>query len=252
MDNRSLDRALDVMTGLLNGEEIRGDKGGNIALYEEYMNNPEVYQIVRQMVKKMNLNLYEYGGGLYLTAGDNNRVFGYTNEELRKLLGVRLNRELFLCYFIIYIVMTRFYTDSGTYNFVEYIKADDVIQGVTEALSYVTASLHVLVDDEVSEESFQMMARIWGDMPVMSGDDQLSLRSSRNSQAGYVKRVLNFLVEQELLIEADGRYYPKDRLRAVTENYFEEYKGKLYRILSRQTDRKEEAGNAIYKQDTGE
>ena len=94
MDSKSLDRALDVMTGLLNGEEIRSDKGSNIALYEEYMNNPEVYQIVRQMVKKMNLDLYEYGGGLYLTAGENNRVFGYTNEELRKILGVRLNREL--------------------------------------------------------------------------------------------------------------------------------------------------------------
>lgn len=248
MDSKSLDRALDVMTGLLNGEEIRSDKGSNIALYEEYMNNPEVYQIVRQMVKKMNLDLYEYGGGLYLTAGENNRVFGYTNEELRKILGVRLNRELFLCYFIIYIVMTRFYTDSGTYTFVEYIKVDDIIQGVTEALAHVTASLHVLVDEELSEESFKTMAKLWGDMPVMTGDDQSILRSARNSQAGYVKRTLNFLVDQELLLEADGRYYPKDRLRAVIENYFEEYKGKLYRIMSG----KEEAEDAVHEQNPGE
>jgi hypothetical protein len=217
-------------------------------LYEEYVNNPEVYQIVQQMIKKMNLNLYEYNNGLYLTAGDNNQVFGYTNEELRKILGVRLNRELYLCYFIIYIVMTRFYTDSGTYTFVEYIKAEDIIQGVTEALSHITSQLQVLVTEEIEEESFRMMAMLWGDMPVMTGDEQSILRSARNSQAGYVKRVLNFLVDQELLAEAEGRYYPKDRLRAVIENYFEEYKGRLYQIISG----KGESDDAVHEQSSGE
>lgn len=247
MESRSLDKALDLMTGLLTGEEIRSDRGSNLALYEEYINNPEVYQIVQQMVKKMNLNLYEYNNGLYLTAGENNRVFGYTNEELRKILGVRLNRELYLCYFIIYIVMTRFYTDSGTYTFVEYIKAEDIIQGVTEALAHITSQLQVLVTDEIEEESFRMMAMLWEDMPVMTRDEQAVLRSARNSRAGYVKRVLNFLVDQELLAEAEGRYYPKDRLRAVIENYFEEYKGRLYRIMSG----KGEDDDAVYEQSPG-
>lgn len=247
MESRSLDKALDLMTGLLTGEEIRSDRGSNLALYEEYINNPEVYQIVQQMVKKMNLNLYEYNNGLYLTAGENNRVFGYTNEELRKILGVRLNRELYLCYFIIYIVMTRFYMDSGTYTFVEYIKAEDIIQGVTEALAHITSQLQVLVTDEIEEESFRMMAMLWEDMPVMTRDEQAVLRSARNSRAGYVKRVLNFLVDQELLAEAEGRYYPKDRLRAVIENYFEEYKGRLYRIMSG----KGEDDDAVYEQSPG-
>jgi sensor histidine kinase YesM len=175
-------------------------------------------------------------------------VFGYTNEELRKILGVRLNRELYLCYFIIYIVMTRFYTDSGTYTFVEYIKAEDIIQGVTEALSHITSQLQVLVTEEIEEESFRMMAMLWGDMPVMTGDEQSILRSARNSQAGYVKRVLNFLVDQELLAEAEGRYYPKDRLRAVIENYFEEYKGRLYQIISG----KGESDDAVHEQSSGE
>ena len=51
---------------------------------------------------------------LYVTAGDENRVFGYTNDELKKAIGLRLNRELFLAYLIIYDVMTLFYeTTSG-------------------------------------------------------------------------------------------------------------------------------------------
>ena len=34
--------------------------------------------------------------------------FGYTNDELKKAIGLRLNRELFLAYLIIYDVMTLF------------------------------------------------------------------------------------------------------------------------------------------------
>ena len=57
-------------------------------------------------LKKMNLDIYEYKNSLYVSAGQNNPVFGYTNEELRKELGVKLNRELYLAYFVIYNTIT--------------------------------------------------------------------------------------------------------------------------------------------------
>ena len=94
MEIRNLDRALDIVSKLINGENV-GENGDNEALYQEYSTNAQVYDIVMMTLKKMNLDIYEYKNSLYVSAGQNNPVFGYTNEELRKELGVKLNRELY-------------------------------------------------------------------------------------------------------------------------------------------------------------
>ena len=105
MENRNLDKALDIVSKLITGENV-SERGENAALYQEYNNNAEVYDIVHMSLKKLNLNIYEYNNGLYVSAGDNNRVFGYSNEELRNVLGLRVNKELYLAYFIIYNIIT--------------------------------------------------------------------------------------------------------------------------------------------------
>ena len=105
MENRNLDKALDIVSKLITGENV-SERGENAALYQEYNNNAEVYDIVHMSLKKLNLNIYEYNNGLYVSAGDNNRVFGYSNEELRNILGLRVNKELYLAYFIIYNIIT--------------------------------------------------------------------------------------------------------------------------------------------------
>ena len=113
MEQRNLDKALDIVSKLLMGEEI-SEKGSNAALYQEYNNNGEVYDIVHMSLKKMNIHMYEYANGLYVSAGENNRAFGYSNEELRREIGIRNNRELYLAYFVIYNVLTFFYQSSDS------------------------------------------------------------------------------------------------------------------------------------------
>ena len=210
MQDKEFDKALDIVSILLNGGEI--SKKENIILYEEYENNTEVFDMVRKVFKKMNINLYEYNYGLYISAGENNKVFGYSNEELKKEMGIKLNRELYLCYFIIYIIITRFYKDSSNYTFVEYIKLEDVVCAMDNALKSITE-----------------IALTWEDMPIIGQGE--TTRASRGSKSGFVKLTLNFLVNQELLIEEDSRYYPRDRFKALIENYFDEYKGRIYEIL---------------------
>ena len=57
-----------------------------------------MYDIVAMIMIILNLNLYEYQDAVYLTAGEGNRVFGYTNDDMKRLLGLRLNRELYMVY----------------------------------------------------------------------------------------------------------------------------------------------------------
>lgn len=241
MDNRNIDRALDVVSKLMTGEELHR-KGSNSVLYEEYMENSEVYDLVKRILGKLNLSLYEHNDSLYVTAGDHNRVFGYTNEELRKALGVRLNRELYLCYFIIFELITLFYRDSGTYTYLEYVKMEDIIHAVDGALAYVTENMEVMVMNELEENSFKTIAMLWGDMPIATAEEG-AVRAARNSKSGFTKLVLNFLTAQGLLAEAEERYYPTGRMRALVENYFDEYKGRLYELMS---SKKEERDDASY------
>ncbi len=227
MQDKEFDKALDIVSILLNGGEI--SKKENIILYEEYENNTEVFDMVRKVFKKMNINLYEYNYGLYISAGENNKVFGYSNEELKKEMGIKLNRELYLCYFIIYIIITRFYKDSSNYTFVEYIKLEDVVCAMDNALKSITDDLKVFNMEEIEVNSFKEIALTWEDMPIIGQGE--TTRASRGSKSGFVKLTLNFLVNQELLIEEDSRYYPRDRFKALIENYFDEYKGRIYEIL---------------------
>lgn len=230
MEDRNLEKALEIVSALISGEEIGRTVKKNVSLYETYESSSEVYELVHKVLKSFNLSLYEYKENLYITAGEKNRVFGYSNEELKKTLGIKLNRELYLCYFIIYNIMIKFYHDTSGDTLAEYIKIDETIHMVDDALVGVVRKLESSPFEEAEEESFRSLAVLWEDLPIMSGEES-SMRAARNSKAGYVKLVFNFLVSQDLFIESNERYYPKDRMRALMENYFEEYQGRLHELI---------------------
>lgn len=246
MEEKNLEQAMEIVARLLDGEEISRSQKKQIALYEEYSSNTEVYDLVQQMLKYMNLKLYEYRDGLYLTAGENNRTFGFSNEELKRTLGVKLNKELYLCYFIMYQIVCFFYKDTASPNFVEYIRIEDVIRSVDSGLRPVLESLESVIEGETEEESFQALSLLWSELPLVAGEEGSGIRAAKNSKSGYVKLTFNFLVSQKLLVEEKERYYPKDRFRALIENYFEDYQSRLYEILQKRRSAGEEQEDAAY------
>lgn len=237
MEMKNLEKAVDIYAKLITGEEIKRG-GANENLYEDYYGNAEVYEIVGIMLKKLNLSIYEYKESLFLSAGEGNRIFGYTNEELKRALGIRYNRELYLCYFIIYQILLTFYTDSASYQFKEYVKLETVIEEVTKALSVFTKDIAVYGMGEEEAETFQAVALLWDELPASTARNGDDVRASRASKAGITKLTFNFLAEENLFVEVEHRYYPTDRFKAVVEHYFEEYRGRIYELLS------EEASNA--------
>ena len=178
----------------------------------------------------MNISLYEYDNSLYASPGENNKVFGYTNDDLKRVIGVRLNKELYLCYFIIYNVITWFYKDSTTRTFNEYLKIQDIVSSVNASLSNIVNNFEIVDMDTVEEGSFKEIALLWEDMPMVANVNT-NVRASRGSKVGFVKMTLNFLIDQGLLTENNERYYPKKRMKALVTGYFEEYKGRLYDIM---------------------
>lgn len=231
MDSRNMDKALDIYAKLTMGEEVRRSHPETGILYEEYFSNAEVYEILNRLLKKLNLNIYEYKEALYLTAGEGNRVFGYSNEELKRLIGLRYNKELYLGYFVMYQILLLFYQDSASYQFREYVKLEEIAKEVTGALSGITKDLSVYAMDDIEENSFKTIALLWEELPLVTNEDRDQLRASRASQMGFTKLICNFLLSQNLFVEVNERYYPTDRMKALTEQYFEDYRGRIYELL---------------------
>lgn len=230
METKNLDKALDIVSCLLCGDTV-SDKAGNASLYQEYNNNGEVYDIVHKVLKKMNMKIYEYDNCLYVSAGENNRVFGYSNEEIRKEIGIRNNKELYLAYFIIYNVLTLFYQSSDSAAYLEFVRVEEIINSVDAALSGVLDKSMGIVLDEIEENSFKQIALSWDELPAASLEEIKDTRAARNSKAGFVKLVMTFLIRQDLMLENSGCYYPKNRFKALSENYFEDYRGRLLEVM---------------------
>ncbi len=236
MEERSLDKALDIYSTLITGQEVSRSNPDTRELYEEYYSNQAVFDITNRLMKKLNLNVYEYEDSIYITAGDGNRIFGYTNDDMKKMLGLRLNKELYMAYFIIYNALLAFYQDSSSYQVKEYVKQEDLLEQVTSYLATITADISVYSMDELAEDSFKTIALLWDELPVVTSDDKDKNRASRASRVGFIKLTFNFLVAQKLFVEVEERYYPTKRFKAIAENYFEEYKGRIYKVLGGETD----------------
>lgn len=221
MEKRNLDKALDIVSALLLGEQV-SLTGSNASLYEEYSHNGEVYDVLTSILKKMDINLYEYNNSLFISAGTNNRVFGFSNEELKRLMGLRLNKELFLVYFIIFCTITEFYHDSQNSTYLEFIRIEDVIKSVNAQVLTMIDHSKGIVTDEADGDSIKAMALLWDELPDVSVEDKQNGRAARNSHLGFVKLTFNFLVSQGLFNEMEDRFYPTDRFRAIAQNYFEE------------------------------
>ena len=233
MDSRNMEKALEIYAKLTMGEEIKRSHPENGSLYEEYEQNAEVYEILNQILKKLNLTVYEYREALYLSAGEGNRVFGYTNEELKRLMGLRYNKELYMGYYVMYRLLLCFYKDSATYQYREYVHLEELVNEITVSLTAITSDLQVYGMEDLEENSFKSIALLWEELPLVTGEEREQLRASRASQMGFTKLVCNFLVNQGLLLEAGDRYYPTDRMKALTEQYFEEDRGRIYELLER-------------------
>ncbi len=242
MENRNLEKALDIVSVLITGQTV-SEQGEYAALYQEYNNNTEVFDMVQMTLQKMNLSLYAYNNSLFVSAGENNTVFGYSNEELRKVLGVKVNRDLYLAYFVMYHVMMEFYKDTVSSTYAEFVRSEEIIRAVDESAAAILKGREGFVTDEIVANSFTELALRWEELPVMTVEENSEVRAAKNSKSGFVKMVFNFMVSQELLMVSDDRYYPTDRFRAMVEHYFDDYKGRFTEQMQQMMRGEEDAAD---------
>ena len=225
MDEKTISTAMEIFSLLISGEEIARNKPSTGELYQTYYSNSGVYDMVTRLLGRLNITVYEYNETLFVTAGEGNKVFGYTNDDLKKMLGLRLNRELYLVYFIIYQTLLFFYTDSATYQTRDYIRLEELLSVVNTAAEGIVKETEVYESlNEKEREGFKSVALLWHELPLSSNDDPDRNKAGRSSRLGMVKLTMNLLQGEKLFITTEDRFYPTDRFHAMAEGYFEDAK----------------------------
>ena len=229
---KSLEKALNIYAVLATGKSISSSDKETSELYNAFYADSEVYDITMSIINKLGLKLYEHSDSIFVTAGHGNKVFGYTNDDLKKRLGLRLNRELYLVYFIIYEALLQFYKSSDTYQIKDYIRIDELIEAVTADLKSFTTSVTSMGEETEEKGSFREIATLWDSLPPMISEDKDRNKASRGSRMGYTKLVSNFLGSEGIFTAVDDRLYPSQRFHAIAENYFEDNGSLIYEQLS--------------------
>lgn len=215
-----LQAALKITKLLLQNKEV--SMQSTYDLYTLYMSDMTVQEMVYTILESYGLTLIEYKKALYVSPGMDNMLFGYKNEDLRNMMNLETNKELYLCYFIMYTTMTIFYKESSFATYKDYITSTEVVDRVTTLLEAFT------VEETTQEEDYALssLKSFWEDLTQMSlhqTEENLESLRRTNSQFFFVTRSLHFLTQQNLLIknEKERHYMPTERFKALVAHYFD-------------------------------
>lgn len=215
-------KALEIFAILINGENI--NESFNNDLYNEYRLNSSIQIDLEEIINVFDLNLYSYDqAGLFVSAGVDNKVFGFTNDELKSILKLKRNEQLYLCYFIIYSTVMFFYIQSGFKTNVRYIKSFQVVDKVEEKLMAIQNK----DNEDNTDKSFKILYKIWSNLPLSNTANKDKINEDENSidsKIGFVNKTLKFMVSHGLISKDKDmkNYVPTPKLEAAIDSYFNE------------------------------
>lgn len=224
----NMDIALDIINVLMQNKEIK--KAENPTLYQSYVNNGEIENLTNKIAKKMGFEIYRLDNTLNLCVMLDNKVFGYTNEELkRKIKMLNKNEDIYLMYFIILTIITCFYRESGLNSPRSYL-------GLDELLETIKIKFETLIKEDIEqiskekEYNFRDIKKVWE--RLADAREEIS-SGGKNDKISFVKLVLNFMQEENLIFFDEERQIISitTRLKAIVYYYFEYSKENKNQLL---------------------
>lgn len=233
MLNETVGTAMKIITKLINGENIDGYE--NEDLLEIYELNSEVSANVDELLEYFGCSAYQgMSRGLYISPSIDNKIFGFSNEDLKKELKVANVSEIYMCYFIMSTIVTMFFKDDSGIPAREYISVLEVEQEISNRISIFKDGLN---DNTFSkeildnEEGCKKLIHIWDDdLPFSIAQNigrEISKQYQGKSKISFINRTFNFMEKQGLTkyVEAVDAHYYMPRLRTIV---YQAYKDSRY------------------------
>ena len=226
--DENLDVALEIINTLIQNKEISKEK--NLSLYQKYVNSSEIGNLTDKIAEKMGFDIYRMDNTLNLCVMLDNKIFGYTNEELKKKIKmINKNEDIYLMYFIILTILTCFYRESGLNSPRSYLN-------LSELLETIEIKFQSLVKEDIektskeNEYNFVDIKNVWERLQDAREDIVLG---GKNDKISFVKLVLYFLEEEKLINFNEERQIISitTRFKAIVYFYFENSKENKNKLL---------------------
>lgn len=230
--NDSTRYALAIFKATLENERINSSV--NEELYENYKFDSNVSNDVEEIMEMFNIDMYDNPSeGIFISPGVNNKIFGYSNDELKKALSIKNNTELSICFFIMYCILTRFYKESSFIASSEFITREQLIEDVDNKINAVKTMLEGIEEEEIEEESeivsFFKLVEAWetiSHVNIKSKAANVSRDSISKTKIGFANKSLRFFCDNNLLFhnEVQDIFLVKPKMATIVSYYFDEYK----------------------------
>ncbi|HHV43527.1 MAG TPA: hypothetical protein GXX57_02505 [Firmicutes bacterium] len=198
----------------------------------------EVREILETVIEaEAGVKIFALADRLYLSPGLDNRIFGYTNEELREKMKLQDNQELYLAYFTILCLLAKFYnSDDQSLAARQFLPLEELEETITAYLQRVRETAPKQVEEASQELQLNLAscAEIWLDMPAF--DESLKHpRRGRNNRISFLLRVLSFLENEglvQIIQDAEVRLLPKLEHLILRYYFHSQRKDELLALLS--------------------
>jgi hypothetical protein len=213
----------------------KGSIGLDSDLLLDYRNDPELQDLFSNIFEpQAKVKLIDTINTLYLVPETDNRVFGYTNEQLRQKLKLGDNKELYLAYFLITCLLALFYGSESMEEVQRsYVKYEELER-------FATLKLRELGDGEESEElekeleiNLRSTKDLWLDM--QEKDESITrLRSTTKNRASFIAKVCSFLSDEGLIHEQGTEIYVSEKTEQIIRKFYSDsqQKSKLLSLLT--------------------
>ncbi|MCR5610134.1 MAG: DUF6063 family protein, partial [Lachnospiraceae bacterium] len=197
-----------------------------------------VYDTVHKFMDGFDMTIIdEYCDSIFVSCSISNKAFGYSNEEMRRKLKIDNNMDLYVIYFLIYVLIVQFYMDSQTPTYKSYVTGNEIIYAMDEMVKSVIGDEVSIALEDVSNDNngLKNIAIKWNNIPNYLNNAQEDSGKNRpgvTSKAGYVKKMLRLMKEESLFVEENDMYYPTDRFHALAQYYFQNKGSEIHAVLN--------------------
>lgn len=224
----NIDIALDIINALIQNKKVSKEEDSE--LYKAYVNSAEIGNLTDRIAEKMGFNIYRLNNMLTLCVMLDNKVFGYTNEELKqKVKTLNKNEEIYLMYFIILTIIVCFYRESGLNSPRSYLNLDELIETINIKLqSLIKEDIDQLSKEK--EYNFADIKKVWERLQD-AREDMMS--GGKNDKISFVKQVLKFMQNEDLIYFDEERQIISitTRFKSIVYFYFENSKENKNKLL---------------------
>lgn len=216
---------------LIQDKEISKRKHPEI--YRSYF-SPKVRDVIQNIIQRDGqVKIFHLDDTIYLLPELDNEVLTYTNEELRNVMKLNSNKELYMAQFIWINVLSEFYSEQFQFTNEprNFVKVEEILQKIEEYITH----FNQMDEEELSELSHRYDMDLGGLIEVWNGLKSMTegisdVRRAVKRDYGFLLKVLGFWENEKLVyIHNNEELILTEKMKSIAAYYYH-HEDRIHRI----------------------